>query len=179
MKEYKQLLSSEDVLKIAGKKAYLITYDKIKQLSDINELFRNGIKAVIILYRESENVGHWVALIKHNKNLIEYYDSYGFPIDRPLTWWKNDKIGLGQDHPYLSELLLKYLEQNPAHQVVFNEYKYQGLKDKNSATCGRYVGYRIRNSKMPLCKYQQYFNGFKKKIDPDLFIIKMTEKYLK
>ncbi len=172
------MLSSDDVLKLAGAHTLLITYDEFSNIEDINDMFKNKVSALIILYRKTKTVGHWVGLIKHNKHLIEYYDSYGNEIDTPLKWFKDNKNELGQESPRLSELLLRYLNKDTRNRIMYNEYKYQGLKDKTSSTCGRYVGLRLRHRKTPLCKYQEYFNSIKKDIDPDKFIIEETQKYL-
>ena len=176
--EMKRLLTNDEVIQIAGPGTRVVTYDIFKHINDISEAFRGGTKALIVLYRKSETVGHWVALIKQNPHLYEYYDGYGYEIDHPLKFFPDNNKKLGQEEKYLSQLLLKFLEKDKKNKVVYNEYKYQGIKEKNSATCGRYVGFRIRNKKMPLNKYQAYFNKLKKETDPDEFIIDMTQNFL-
>lgn len=175
-----KLLTSDDVKKIAGNNTIVITYDKLRKLNSIDQLFSNGIKNVIILYRKSRNVGHWIGLMKR-KNLIEYFDSYGYEIDKPLTWneFKDNAKELGQDYPILSHLLYNYLNENNKNKVVYNEYKYQGLDSRDSATCGRHVALRMRMNNLPLEYYQKLFNKLKRdKIDPDRFVVFITNKYI-
>jgi hypothetical protein len=168
------------VLKVAGPNTIVITYNKLKKVGSIENLFSNGIKNVIILYRKSRNIGHWVGLLKRG-NTVEYFDSYGFEIDKPLSWrgFKESNAELGQDYPILMKLLYEYLCESPENKVVYNEYKYQGLDDHNSATCGRHVSLRIRNGDLSLAEYQKFFNNLKKQhIDPDKFVVDATNKFL-
>jgi hypothetical protein len=175
-----KLLSTDDVLKISGPNTIVITYNKLKYVKSLENLFSNGVKNVIILYRKSRNIGHWVGLIKRGR-IIEYFDSYGYDIDKPLKWkgFNENNAELGQDYPYLTKLMYDYLCENPENKVVYNEYKYQGLDDKNSATCGRHVALRIRNRDLSLEQYQRFFNKLKREgIDPDEFVVNESNKYL-
>jgi signal peptidase I len=174
------LLDTDDVKRVAGPGTIVLTYNKLKHVGSIENLFSDGVKNVIILYRKSRNVGHWVGLIKRG-DTVEYFDSYGYDIDKPLSWagFNENNAELGQDYPILTHLLYDYLNENPNHKVVYNEYKYQGLDDKNSSTCGRHVSLRIRNRDLSLEQYQKFFNKMKKQqIDPDQYVVTATNKYL-
>jgi hypothetical protein len=172
-----RLLTTDNVIKIAGPGTIMLTYDKFKQISSLDNLFRNGVKNVIILYRKSKFIGHWVGLLKRG-HIVEYFDSYGYDIDKPLYWNGFDK-DLGQDGTWLTKLLYEYMSENPKNKVVFNEHKYQGLHEKDSATCGRHVALRIRNRDLSLEQYQKYFNQMKRQhIDPDQYVVAATDIYL-
>lgn len=179
-----QLLTSDNVKNIAGDNSQVITYNQLKTLNSLNDLDHN----LILLYRHTPTTGHWVALIKHNKHLFEYFDSYGYPIDEPLKWIPSYKsntnqkiqegIKLGQNEPLLSKLILKYLDENPLNKVIYNEYKYQSSNTPNSSTCGRWVGYRIKNKKKSLQNFQNDWNKIKHNKDPDKVIIQKTKDFL-
>lgn len=174
-----KLLSSNEVKKIAGTGATVVTYDIFKRLDRIQDLFKNGITKVIVLYRSTPNTGHWVGLNMSNPHLLNYFDSYGYTVDKPLLWWKNKqskklKMELGQEQPFLSKLLLDFLDEDPRNKVLFNEYRFQGTKKKDSAVCGRHVGLRLLHSDIPLEKYQQFWNDIKRKRDPDEVVVELT-----
>lgn len=187
-----RLLNSDDVKKIAGD-VDIITYDRLANIDSLSNLKKD----LVILYRHNPSVGHWVGLIKHGPHLIEYFDSYGHPVDDPMKWVPSYKsknfdrkykgVLLGQDLPLLSMLILKFLEKDKRNKVVYNEHKYQDRKLSNSSTCGRYVGHRIRYKNIPLERYQNLFDNTIPSYgagrinygeDPDEYIVRSTEIYL-
>lgn len=176
-----RLLSSDDVQQIAGNNADVITYDAFKHAQNIDDVFGSH-NALILLYRHDPNTGHWVALIR-KPHLIEYFDSYAYPIDKPLTFVKKSKTlnnMLGQEYPYLSKLLYEWLGEDPRNKVIRNTYRYQGIKTKDSTTCGRWVGYRLRHRNMSIDEFEKQWNKIKKDSNgkTDEIIVRETEKFL-
>jgi len=180
-----RLLTDDDVKTIAGPTAIVITYDQLKHFPRLSQ---NDMD-LIILYRHNETTGHWVAVIKHSPHLYEYFDSYGKIVDEPLSYVPSylskspakRKLGerLGQNYPWLSRLFLEFQKENKNNTVIYNEHQYQSTNGTfDSATCGRWVGFRIRHKNIPLYEFQDYWNEIKQGHDPDHVIIYNTDKYL-
>lgn len=124
--------------------AKIITYDELKNYNSIDELLPNDKDYAIILYLNSENNGHWIAIMKNkdkkDKTIIEYFDSYGQPIDEPLLWHNENHLeGLGVDDVYLTKLLNK-----SRYKTVYNKVKYQN-SNSDIQTCGRFCIFRLLN----------------------------------
>jgi hypothetical protein len=114
--------------------------------------------SVFILYQHEKNTGHWVLLSKYD-NTIEYFDSYGGYIDKPLTWISAKKRAELGEEPYLSRML-----KNCKYNVIYNAYDFQD--DSNTiATCGRWCVLRARTifgDRMPLKDFIKLLKGIKK-----------------
>lgn len=136
-------MSNETITKFLPD-ARIISYDELKKYKSIDELMPEPADYTIILYTTSPNNGHWTSLIKYapengKDGIIEYFDSYGNPIDTPLKWiGKGQGPTLGIDAPYLSNLLKK-----SPYTVISNSIPYQDIKKPDIATCGRHVCNRV------------------------------------
>lgn len=144
--------------------AKIITYDELKNYKSIDQLLPNEKDYAIILYLNSKNNGHWIAIMKNkdkkDKTIIEYFDSYGNPIDQPLLWWNEEHLeGLGVDDIYLTKLLNK-----SGYKTVYNKEKYQnGNPDIKS--CGRHIVFRLLNhlkGDLDLASYNKIMKQLKK-----------------
>ena len=136
-------LGDDDIKKFLPD-AKIITYDELKKYNSIDQLLPNEKDYAIILYLNSKNNGHWVAIMrdkdKKDKTIIEYFDSYGQPIDQPLLWWNEEHLeGLGVDDIYLTKLLIK-----SGYKTVYNKEKYQN-GNPDIKTCGRFCIFRLLN----------------------------------
>jgi hypothetical protein len=125
-------------------KAYLpntriLKYSELKKYKSIEELLKPK-DAVIILYQDSPNTGHWVALMR-NKKYIEYFDSYGDAVDSHHKYIPDDiRHQLGTYEKDLSRILDKaYYDK---YKIYYNGYKYQKLRE-DVASCGAHVVLRI------------------------------------
>lgn len=179
MKKFKgdYALSDEEIKNLVKPDSVdIITYDKLGTFKRLDDVFKKS-NNVVILFRFEPHAGHWVLLMKHNENLVEYFDSYG-KIDFNLLNEKNLNKELGQYQTYLSELLLHWKDQNKKNKVDYNQIRFQDLKKGfQTSTCGRYVIYRIRNRDVPLKDFQKLFNlAKKKKINLDELVIKLTNE---
>jgi hypothetical protein len=90
-----------------------------------------------LLYESSYNRGHFVVVnryIDNGKDTICFFCSYGSKIDAPLYWNSQGKNKeLGQDQPYLSQLL-----QKSGKKIQYNRVQYQS-KRSPVATCGAFA----------------------------------------
>lgn len=119
-------LSSEDLFKLFEGECLIIDYNQLLKFFHVDQLFQNNNKIVFLLYPTSPNFGHWVFLGKH-ENVIYFFDPYGIFPDDELDYTYVDF------EPHLSNLLLK-----SPYIIKYNKHKLQDIKNKNSATCGRW-----------------------------------------
>lgn len=134
VKDKDKLLSKKDIDKILGhpipgidgsasSPCKFVLYDDLPSIRNYEELF-GGYNNVLLLYRTSETIGHWVGL-KNFKNDILFFDSFGMSIDDQL---EHTPINYRAE---LSRILL-----NCPKTIHYNDTKFQ---DDNSTVCGRYV----------------------------------------
>lgn len=111
----------------------ILKYSELAKYPTLHDLLPEVKSSVILLYEDSPNRGHWVAVAKSAEDTITYFDSYGGPPDEPLNWTPKDRrIQLGAGRPLLTLLLDKAPEQ-----VVYNKVKYQRVSEKVN-NCGRW-----------------------------------------
>jgi hypothetical protein len=133
------------------------TYDELNK-NNIGKLLDNPSHALMVLYLQKQNFGHWVLLIDHG-DYVEYFDSYGGYPDKPLTWLteaKNDE--LGQENPLILQKIAQGLEKKP---VYYNPFK---LQNDDSNTCGRHALVRYRNKNLDIGQYKQALDKAKKEL---------------
>lgn len=144
-------LTDLDIKKYLGN-VKIISHQELKNYKTIDELMPNKKDIVVIIWESKPNFGHWTILLKYidedtNKNTIEYFDSYGYSINKPLEWIINKKI---DNEPYL----LKLLEKSN-YDIIYNSKKFQN-KDNDIATCGRHCISRG----ISLIKYNQSLSNY-------------------
>lgn len=145
-------LSDSELIKLVDGKAKVVTYDKLYQYHNIDELLE-PYGAVFLLYLFKPRYGHWTAVIKRNHNTIEYFDSYGQVPDEvldyiPISFRKKTH----QDYPYLSRLLWK-----SPYNIEYNEHHFQKHKP-DIKTCGRFAALRVIFRHLTLNKFAQIFD---------------------
>jgi hypothetical protein len=181
-----KLLSDKEVLKLSGKDSKVITYPELQDYDDLDDLFGNKNK-IIILYLNEKNgnsfVGHWVLLLRNKRNgktIIEFNDSYSNEIDEYFDDIPDEnRENLDQSGGFLSKLLYDYDNNNDDVEIHYNEYPLQ-KKGRGINTCGRWVGLRGRFSKIPLEKYQSIFKKLKNDgEDLDKIVTLATDELLK
>ena len=140
----------------------IIEYNDLADYSEITDLLTKPIDFVIILIETtSDNVGHWVTVLKYG-NTIEFFNSYGKAPDvqKNTLISKAKNIEFGQTQNYLTNLLVK-----SDFNIVYNKLQLQKYSN-NSATCGRFVCARILcllNQNMDLKRFLEFFIDLKKK----------------
>ena len=150
-------LSDIDILAITKHQTKIITYDKLHNIFDIEEILEPYGSAVI-LYTTKENFNHWVTLFKVNDTTLEFFDPYGLKVDEELNLEIKENLRpLDDDRiPHLSDIL-----NNSNYKLIYNNFRLQKLlKDHN--TCGRWCAVRLRFKYIPL-KY--FIDLFKKNGD--------------
>lgn len=164
-------LSDEKVQKIAGFPVTMYTNIDLEKTNSLFPLFSNN-NCFLLLYQTAEKSGHWTCVIKHDSyKTIEYFDSYGKKPDNmkaftPVKFWIS---------PKLCSLLLSAM--NLGWAIEYNELHLQDVSPK-IATCGRWVGFRLRLKNLPLVEFQQIFKS-KPILERDKLIVKLTNTYLK
>jgi hypothetical protein len=157
IKTIHKALSDKDIRDILGDKCKIIKYSELSQYNSLSELLPELLDYVILLYEESINSGHWVALLKYN-NVYEFFDAYGLFPDKQLLWMDLKKRQfLHQRIPYLTNLLKQ-------ENYIYNKVKYQN-EDNFVNTCGSHVAhriYRLINNSMTLEDYHEFMLNLSK-----------------
>lgn len=157
-------LSGEDVNRITGGNAVIMSYTKLGEYDNIDMVFKNK-NCLILLYEIRQNFGHWVCLLRKSKlNEIEFFDPYGMCVDCELNY-NNDYYR--SEGPHLSVLLKK-----SGYKIVVNKKRFQQFKtDVN--TCGRHSSLRCKMYNMSLKEYTNFlFNNDCK--NPDFWVSCLT-----
>lgn len=147
----KHSLTNDELLKLCRHKAKIMTYPELAKYKHVDDILKpHG--ALIILYETRFHYGHWVCLIKHKKNKLEFFDSYGLMPDDELEFVpKHFRKANNMDYPHLT-----YLLYTSNYQIEYNHTKLQSkLEDVN--TCGRWVGMRINMRSYSLPKFVEFF----------------------
>lgn len=167
------MLTPDQVLQIAGSDTGFISYDKLKHVKSINELFKRFKKVLLLYinYMDNNNIiGHYNALVKKPKS-IEFFDPFGMKPDKILMMkTKSDRTATEQEHNYLSKLLLA--SETPV------EYSSCKLQAEGSETCGYWCGIFLRYSNLSMTQWESFFNSLKKKYTRkqlDEMIIKLSQ----
>jgi hypothetical protein len=136
MNDINYSLSNEDILRITNNGTNIISYPELKKYNNIDDIFIND--CCTILYETRKSYGHWVCLIKHDKNNIEFFDSYGKMPDEQLKYIPEYfRKKNGQQHSLLTYLLLK-----SGCKIEYNHDKLQCM-ERDISTCGRWISLRI------------------------------------
>ena len=163
-------LSPREIARIADKPIRVVQYKHLHAYKDINDLFGN-LDCVLILYNTKQHYGHWIGLINHSHK-IYFFDPYSmFPDDQ--LFFTNIKFRKENDmqYPYLV-----YLLYHSKKAIDYNDYQFQTFSP-NISTCGYWVGYRFRHSKLSTNQFKKLFKGIPKdKLDNT--IILLCNKYL-
>jgi hypothetical protein len=131
-------LSGNDIMRITEGKTNMLSYDKLEEYNNIDEVL-GPHGCVVILYQTKENTGHWVCLFKRDGNVLEFFDPYGLVLDQelPLSTYNLQRHN-GVLTPHLTALI-----KQSSYKVSNNIHKLQEFKhDVN--TCGRWVSLRVK-----------------------------------
>lgn len=120
--------------------AKILKYSELADIQDITQLLPQPKSYFFLLYEHAPNSGHWCSVnryINNGKDTICFFCSYGSKIDGPLYWNSQGRNQeLGQDQPYLSQLLRK--AQQSGKNIEYNKVQYQSKKSP-VATCGAFA----------------------------------------
>ena len=147
-------LSDSDIRTILGADTQILKYSELAGVGSMDELLPRLVDSCILLYEESPNRGHWVALLKYN-DIFEHFDSYGIKPETELQWINMKKRRmLKQATPYLSPLL---------DDERYNRVRYQEL-DPDVNTCGSHIVnriYRLKHYSMDPDAYNEFMRELK------------------
>ena len=126
--------------------------------------------------------GHWCCMVRDfdDDDKISFFDSYGdFPDDQLLHIPEQYRIEYNMTRGWIARLL-----HDSDLQIEYSPYRYQdSLK---SETCGRWAGIfmRLRADPEDVRNFLKslkttYEGNLHRKINWDVFIVLVTEKYLK
>jgi len=159
-------LSDEDIRRLLGGNIEITSYSKLAGVQNINELFDARGRAIIFYPQQSENSGHWTAMIRDGRQ-IEFFDPYGEPPDAQKDGLSKSQLEkLRMNHPDLTRLL-----ENSGCRVIFNKIQLQKLAN-DVQTCGRHCVCRLLYYKMPIQRYRQMIH--KSGMTPDEFVVDKT-----
>ena len=145
----------------------ILLYPDIYHYNNIDSLFGNTNKIIILYLTSSFNNGHWTCLLRKYDN-IYFFDSYGLNADDEQKYVKNMYIKeeTGENYKYL-----RWLLHNSHYNIVENKIKLQG---PDTYTCGRYCSLRLINSNLSNDEFiRKYFMNTKK--TPDYIVSELIE----
>ncbi len=123
--------------------AKIYTYIQIQDFDDIDDLFEDTDKIIILYLIKSKTYGHWCCLFKQPRG-YNFFDPYGVICDGQLDFIPKEKRHeLHEEHAYLSWLLRDSI-------CYYNYICFQG---KHSQTCGDHTTYRLHHSRMTIEEY--------------------------
>ena len=129
LKEYS--LSDTDIKKVTNN---ILTYPYLNNVEHIDEIFdNNGVAILLIL--SSQNVGHWICVLKYD-DTIEWYDGYAF---KPNEVFEKLEIPVDVMNE-LNEDPNKFLNlvDKSGYKFVYNKKRRQSLK-QGVNTCGDFA----------------------------------------
>lgn len=143
-------LSDKDIQDEMGGNANIVVYSQIQDYESIDQLIE-PYGVCFILYEWKPHYGHWCLLSKHD-NLLEFFDPYsGMPDDELDHVPKRFRKKLGEDHPYLCDLL-----RACDYDLSYNEFQFQKLSPDIS-TCGRWCILRAILKDLTLYQFKNLF----------------------
>jgi hypothetical protein len=152
--EYKSMSDADLNAYFPG--ARVVKYSEIPKNKSVMDWIRPN-EVVFLLYEQEINQGHWCGICRSD-DAVYYFDSYGNPPEKPLSWNSPEKNEELQQEPGILKNML-YASPLP---VYFNDYDYQS-KENGVSTCGRHVS-------MFFCFFKKLggdLRGFKKMIDAE------------
>ena len=161
-------LSESDIKKMIPT-LKIISYPQLLNATHIDDVLDNKGRLMLLYLTQSENMGHWVCLLKRRgTKIIEYFDPYGnYKPDGESKWLPPQKLKeLKQNTFQLSKLL-----DNSSYKVLSNAYPFQkDVTDMN--TCGRHCTTRLYLKHLSLPQYIKFIK--KSGLNPDDFVSGFT-----
>jgi hypothetical protein len=149
-------LSGQEMLEL-NPGALLVPYNELNNIFNIDDLFKNTNKIIILYLLQSRTAGHWVTLFK-NQQGYNFFDSYGHLPDYQVDCLtQTERREFKEKQGKLMELLENKL-------IHYNDFEFQ---KPGSYVCGCYVSHRLNNH---LMSTEVYCAELEKIRDPDLFV---------
>jgi len=164
-------LTGVDMTRLLGRNISIITYDELQQVRDVDELFDDEGRCMLLYLLDGPSSGHWVCLNRFDDH-IEFFDPIGTAQgggrpDSQLHWIDMARRrALGADSPLLMRLL-----KSKRVPFVWNTAVLQ-KDDPHIATCGRHCAVRTLKRATPLDDYVHHITHLR--ISPDEYVTKST-----
>jgi len=152
----------------------IIEFTDLAHYETWQDIFGPSKRVVIYWETESNNVGHYTALL-YNADLstIEFFDPYGLNMDSVYKFATFAHRSSGGDN-LLKDLLLT--ASNQKIRINTNTYAFQH-ESEHINTCGRHCGLRLRFSDLPLNKYIELVRT--SNMNADQFVSMLTVMFSK
>lgn len=172
MEEVESYPLGDDDLRRIIPNSHIFTYPYLKSVKDIDEVFDDEGRAIMLYLTDDRRTGHWTCMIRRPDS-IEFFDPYGEKPDKELLWNKSERKReeLDQNKPLLSRLL-----RQKGLPVVYNKHKFQD-EGADIATCGRHCAVRLLHKDISLPQYAKMIEG--SGLNPDEFVSRATFSILK
>jgi hypothetical protein len=171
LKEVKSYALGDDDLQKILPNSHIFTYPYLRQVKDIDEIFDDKGRALMLYLTEDHRTGHWVALSRYPDH-IEFFDPYGQRPDTELNWiGKGKRMELDVDKPLLRNLL-----KAKGLPVVYSKHQFQKDGD-DIATCGRHSAVRLLYKHLSLPQYRKMIQDTG--LPPDEFVSRITFPLIK
>lgn len=160
-------LSGKDLHQMTNGECKITDYLELQHLESVDEVFGDK-NAVILLFNTSQNIGHWVLLLRRGTNVVEHFDAYGYSVDQDINIASAEMVRnhLNALTPHLTAII-----QKSGYRVIENKKRFQKmLTDIN--TCGRHCVVRYHFADYSIEKYQNLM--LKQKISPDEIVTYLT-----
>lgn len=152
-------LSNNNIKSLLGKNIKIVSYDDLKNVSNIKDIFDNEQRVVLFFATETMSTGHWECLFIQDNTII-FFDSYGLAPDVAKTYVPEKLLIKLKEYPnYLTNLLDKAIDDG--YDVVYNKTRYQQMK-ANVSTCGDWVVTRLLHRNLNGLQFQAYVNSLQK-----------------
>jgi hypothetical protein len=159
-------LSDSDIRRLLGRGIKIWNYPQLQDLNNIDEMFDEKGRAILLFPNSAPTSGHWTAILRRPQ-MIEFFDPYG---DKPEA----QKKGLGrsrlQEYDIEKPDLTRLLRQSGL-PVYYNHHGFQ-RESPNVATCGRHSAVRLLFGDKTLDEYDDMLEQSGE--SPDDFVSKMT-----
>jgi hypothetical protein len=165
-------LGDSDIKKILGDNINILSYPKLQEYNNIDDIFDNLGRCILLFLTENEYTGHWLCMHKDRYGAIHYFDPYGKGIDQSKKWLTRDKLAeLDQDKPLLMNLLRK-----SGKEVYYNTHDFQ-IDREGINTCGRHCTVRLLFKDLDLNEYKDLI--INTDLPPDEFVSIITFNIIK
>ncbi len=153
----KYALGDDDMNIILGDNLFIFVYPYLDDVNNIDQVFDNEGRSLMLYLVNNINSGHWVCMIKKNNHIL-YFDPYGKRPDDIIDSLDEDK----KDELDMETKKLTHLLKNSGYIVDYNIFPYQKLGD-NINTCGRHCAFRLLNRDLSDIQYNNLINKYTKK----------------
>jgi hypothetical protein len=159
-------LSDADLRRLLGSDIAIHNYPELSSMTDINQLFDDKGRAILLFPNAGPFSGHWTALINRPGG-IEFFDPYGEAPEAQKGGMSRSRLEqLDIDRPDLTRLL-----KASGKPVFYNTHPFQ--KDgANIATCGRHAAVRLFYAPHSLDEYAKILDA--SGYAPDDFVVGVT-----